>query len=74
MKRLEDLITKAESSPNAMARKILKYGECLTYCDEENEAVIYKFISLIREGLSRTANWAPLECFNSELKIQGYRA
>ena len=74
MKNLEDLVTKAKKSPNAVARKIIQYGECLTYCDEDNEAVIYKFISFVRENLRRTANWGCLECFNTELQAQGYRA
>lgn len=74
MRTLEDLVTKAKSSPNAMARKILGYGECLTYCDEDNEAAIYKFISFVRQGLERMSEGGCLECFNTELQVQGYRA
>ncbi len=72
MRTLEDLVTKAKSSPNIVARKILKYGECLTYSDEDNEAAIYKFISFVRQGLKTEA--VPLECFNNELRLQGYKA
>jgi len=74
MKTLEDLVIRAKSSPNIVARKILGYGECLTYNDEDNEAVIYKFISFVRQGLRRMAEREALECFNSELFSQGYRA